>query len=286
MDLEQFLYKDHIEEELEFSKVYRYLDRYINEKTFAIADIQGVKSVKRNRTIWVFWMQGMENAPALVRKCYDSVCRNIPQGYDVILLTDKNLREYVSLPKFVWDKYEQGCITTTHLSDIIRVELLCTYGGCWVDATVFCSGPVPEYMVSGEMFLFQDSITEKLVIRMSSWWLCAERTNRLMHAVRNMLYDFWGQETDIHNYYLLHIMISRLLDGDAECKRIFNEMPYLNNSAPHILYGRLGREFNARDWEILRNNTPVHKLSYKQRFLRGDIDSYYQAFLEGRLTEK
>ncbi|MBD5492108.1 MAG: hypothetical protein HDR16_08350 [Lachnospiraceae bacterium] len=283
MDLEQFLYKDQIEKELEFSKVYRYLDKYINEKTFAIADIQNVNSVKQNKTIWIFWMQGMENAPALVRKCYESVCKNVPQGYDIILLTDKNLREYVSLPRFIWDKYEQGYITTTHLSDIIRVELLCTYGGCWVDATVFCSGPVPEYMVSGEMFLFQDSITEKLVIKMSSWWLCAEKTNRLMHAVRNMLYDFWEQETDIHNYFVLHIMISRLIDADAECKRIFNEIPYFNNSTPHILWRRLGREFKERDWEILRGNTPVHKLSYKKRFLRGDIDSFYQALMEGKL---
>lgn len=286
MDLEQFLYKDHIEEELEFSKVYRYLDRYIDEKIFSVADIQGVKSVKQNKTIWIFWMQGMENAPALVRTCYDSVRRNIPQGYDVILLTDKNLREYVSLPRFIWDKYEQGCISTAHLSDVIRVELLCTYGGCWVDATVFCSGSIPEYMVGGEMFLFKDTIMERLVIKMSNWWLCADKTNRLIHAMRNMLYAFWEQEKDVLNYYVFHIMISRLIDGDAECRRIFSEIPYLNNSTPHILYGRLGREFNERDWEILRSNTPVHKLSYKKRFLQGDIDSYYQAFLEGRLMGK
>lgn len=284
MDLEQFLYREHIEEELEFSKVYRYLNRYVNEKIFAVTDIQGMKSVKQNRTIWIFWMQGMENAPALVQKCYDSVCRNIPQGYDVILLTDQNLREYVSLPDFIWRKYEQGSITTTHLSDIIRIELLCTYGGCWVDATVFCSGPVPEYMVNGEMFLFKDTIMERLVIKMSSWWLCAEKTNRLTHAVRNMLYEFWKQENDIHNYYILHIMISRLVDEDAECGRIFYEIPYLSNSTPHILFGRLGREFCERDWEILKSNTPIHKLSYKWRFLQGDIDSYYQAFLEGRLS--
>lgn len=286
MELEQFLYREHIEEELEFSRVYRYLDKYLNEKIFEITEIPYLKPVKQNKTVWVFWMQGMENAPSLVRTCYDSVCRNIPQGYDVVLLSENNLKEYISLPQFIWDKYERGCISTTHLSDIIRIELLCTYGGCWVDATVFCSGPVPEYMVSGEMFLFKDTIMEKLVIKMSNWWLYAEKTNRLMHAMRNMLYAFWEQEEDVQNYYLFHIMMSRIVDADAECGRIFYEIPYVDNSTPHILFGRLGREFQKRDWEILRNNTPVHKLSYKWRFLRGDIDSYYQAFLQGRLSQR
>lgn len=283
MDIEQFVYKEHIAQELEFSKVYRYLDRYVREDIFTITDIKGKKAVRPNRTVWLFWMQGMENAPALIRKCCKSVQKHIPAGYDIVLLTEKNLREYVQLPEYIWKKYRQGYITTTHLSDIVRIELLCTYGGCWIDATVFCSGPIPECMLSGDLFLFKDTLMSRTVIKMSSWWMYADQKNRLIHAARNLLYSFWENETDIRNYYILHIIICKLAEEDTACRACFQRIPYFNNSTPHILYGRMGWEFNEKDWLILKNSTMVHKLSYKHKFLQGDIDNYYQALLEGKL---
>lgn len=283
MDLEQFLYKDHIEKQLAYSKVYRYLSRYIDKNTYLITDLKGKETVKCNQTIWVFWMQGMENAPSLIQKCYASVCKNKPDGFDPVLLSDENLREYIQLPEFIWGKYEQGYITTTHLSDIIRIELLCTYGGCWIDATVFCSGPIPEYMLSGEIFLFQDTIMSKIVTRMSSWWMYADKSNRLIHATRNVLHSFWEQEDEIHNYYLLHLIISKLVNEDRECNKMFGEMPYVYNGVPHLLFGKLGLKFQEKEWEFIKNSTMIHKLSYKKRYLRGDIYTFYQALMEGKL---
>ncbi len=37
------------------------------------------------------------------------------------------------------------------------------------------------------------------------------------------------------------------------------------NEMPHILFDRIGWEFNEDDWEILKDISRVHKLSYKQR---------------------
>ena len=34
---------------------------------------------------------------------------------------------------------DSGQITKTHLSDLLRLELLIRYGGTWIDATVFCT---------------------------------------------------------------------------------------------------------------------------------------------------
>lgn len=283
MDLEQFVHKDHIKEELEYSGVYYYLSRYVNGSTYTIADLPGKKSVKQNQTVWIFWMQGMDNAPKLIRKCYESVCRNVPEGFDIVLLTGINLREYIQLPEFIWEKYRKGYITTTHLSDIIRLELLCTYGGCWIDATVFCSEAIPAYMVSGDMFLFRDTIMQNVVTKMSSWWLYADKSNRLIHATRNLLYSFWEEENIIHNYYLLHIIMSKLVDEDTACRGIFSRIPYFNNGMAHILFGKLGTEFDEREWEIVKDISVIHKLSYKYKFLQGDIYNFYQALLDDKL---
>lgn len=84
-------------------------------------------------------MQGMENAPALVQKCYESLKINL-KDREIILITAQNRKEYAILPDYIEEKYRKGIITHTHFSDLLRVELLCKYGGTWIDSTVYCSG--------------------------------------------------------------------------------------------------------------------------------------------------
>ena len=105
---ERFVHKDLIERELAYSEAYRYLDRYVDSTVYARVRLPAKAPVKPNRTIWIFWMQGMEHAPRLVRICHDSICRNKPEGYDLIVLSAENLREYIELPEYIWDKYKKG----------------------------------------------------------------------------------------------------------------------------------------------------------------------------------
>lgn len=50
------------------------------------------ESVKRDvaRRIWFCWLQGMENAPELVKVCYESLCKNI-NDREIVVLTNENL---------------------------------------------------------------------------------------------------------------------------------------------------------------------------------------------------
>lgn len=284
--LEKFVHRNFIQQEFEFSELYMYLDKYkknearIQQKS----DLKKGESIKLNYTIWIFWQQGLENAPRLVQKCYESVCRNKPQEFEVILLTDRTLDEYVSLPDYIWDKYDKGYITTTHLSDIIRLELLCTYGGCWVDATVFCSDKIPWYMLTGDMFVLKlPSVLSDPVVKMSSWWMYSDKLNKLTHLTRQILSEYWQQETNIRNYFLLHIIMSKLIDEDLECRNIFNGIPYFNSGNAHVLQGKLGMEYNEEEWQIIKNASCVHKLTYKNKYIQGDIYNYYSALLANGL---
>lgn len=280
--LDKFIHKEFIEQELKFSELYQYLDRYrcIDVETLRGSNTKKNESIKENHTIWMYWKQGLENAPGLVQKCYKSVCRNIPRGFNIILLTEKTLGQYVDLPDYIWDKYKKGYITTTHLSDIIRLELLCMYGGCWIDATVFCSDTIPLYMLTGDMFMFKlPSVLSNPVLKMSSWWMFSNQSNRLVHLTKRMLYEYWQQERDIRNYFLLHIIMSKLIDEDWECRDIFNGIPYFNSGNAHVLQGKLGAEYKEEDWQIIKNASCVHKLTYKDKYLQGDIYNFYTALL-------
>lgn len=281
--LDNFVHRDYIEEELKHSEVYYYLDRYMNKTVLTIDDLTGNKSVKQNNAIWIFWLQGMENAPKIVQRCYESISRNKPDSFDIILLTKKNIDEYIQLPDYIWQKYEEHIITTTHLSDMIRLELLCTYGGCWVDATVFCSGMIPEYMLKSDMFLFKASVMDSPVIKMSSWWLCADKYNKILHAVRKMLYAYWKNENDLKNYFLLHITMSKIIDEDSSSSAIFRSIPYFYNGSAHILQGKLGMEYDEMEWGIVKSISSIHKLSYKRKYVQGDVYNYYMALLDGKL---
>ncbi|MBD5489853.1 MAG: capsular biosynthesis protein [Lachnospiraceae bacterium] len=284
--LDQFVHRDFIEQELGFSEVYKYLDLYLDfdwepvQKT----DIKRNKSVKLNRTIWIFWKQGMENAPLLVQKCYESVCRNKPQDFEIILLTDSNLNKYIDLPDYIQDKFEKGYMEIAHLSDVIRLELLHTYGGCWIDATVFCSGKIPEYMLKGDMFVFKlASVLTDPVLKLSNWWISADQTNRLIDLTRQALYKYWQSEVSVRNYFLFHIIMSKLIDENWECKDIFQRIPYFNSGHAHVLQGKLGAEYREEEWQTIKSTACVHKLTYKIRYLQGDIYNYYMALLANDL---
>ena len=81
--------------------------------------------------VWICWFQGINQAPALVQKCYQSVKENMADK-DVVLLTTENMFDYIQLPPFIVEKWKAGIITHTHMTDLMRLELLIRYGGLWL----------------------------------------------------------------------------------------------------------------------------------------------------------
>ena len=77
---------------------------------------------KKSDKVWVCWFQGMENAPDVVKKCYESLKENLI-GKEIILITSENMCEYVNMPEYIIDKWKNGQITNTHMTDLLRLEL-------------------------------------------------------------------------------------------------------------------------------------------------------------------
>lgn len=275
------IYGNPIKCELEYRRTYQYLSKYsINRKDESCFENE---SIRADKTIWICWLQGIKNAPDLVRICIESVKRNMPEDFDLVLLSGDNLYKYLKLPRYIYDKLHRGIITKTHFSDIIRAEILYLYGGCWVDATVYCSGKIPDYMLSGELFLFQWSVMDQSVLTISSWWIYAKKGSGLFRDIRNLLYNYWSKEQKLRNYYLFHIMFAKVVDGNSFYKSIIQSIPYFNNSTPHTLAARMPLPFNQQEWNIIKSQSDIHKLTYKNKILQGDIYNYYMALCDGKL---
>ena len=97
---------------------------------------------KRSKVIWFCWLQGLNEAPEIVRVCYHSLTRHLVkvQGYRLQVIDGKNWKEFVKLPEYVVRKWEKGRIPAANFSDLLRLELLIKYGGTWIDSTVLCTG--------------------------------------------------------------------------------------------------------------------------------------------------
>lgn len=229
--------------------------------------------------VWICWFQGMEQAPELVKKCYRSVRDNMPNK-EIILITSDNLKQYVQFPEYIIDKWEKGQITHTHMTDLLRLELLIRYGGLWLDATVFCSGNnIPDYMTDSDLFFFQclkpgrDGHTHIN----SSWLISAKTNNKILMAVRDLCYEYWKKHNSLIDYFLLHDFMAIVLEYYPEdCLKIVPR----DNATPHILYLRLFEKYDEKVWESVKVQTPFHKLSYKFKEGQEELeDTYYYELL-------
>lgn len=92
-----------------------------------------------NHTIWILWWQGMNNAPLLVKRCFESV-KYWLGDWNIVLLDKSNYSKYAELPDYVIDKFHRGIIPMAQFSDLVRLSILINRGGLWLDSTVFVSG--------------------------------------------------------------------------------------------------------------------------------------------------
>lgn len=242
-------------------RVYLYIKkRYWKEFDHIDSKIFKGKRESSNK-VWVCWFQGIEQAPLLVRRCYEQMKRNL-KNEEVVLITDENMDNYVQFPDYIMQKYRSGAITRTHLTDLLRLELLTRYGGTWIDSTVLCTGELPDYVTRPDLFFFR-TLKPGLdghSIGLSSWFMSAKSNNRLLVAVRELLYNYWRDNDRLIEYFLVHIFLQMAMEKYPE---EIAAMPKHCNSTPHILQLQLFEPYNEFLFNDICAQTPIHKLSYK-----------------------
>lgn len=211
--------------------------------------------------IWFCWLQGIENAPEIVKKCYASI-RQI-KGYQVVLITNDNIKDYIDLPEFINEKYKKGIIGNAHFSDIVRLELLIRHGGTWIDSTVFCSEKnVPDYYLESDLFVFRISKpgVDGHYVSSSNWFISAKKNNKILRLTRDLLYEYWKKHNSVIDYFIFHYFFELALEAYPEEER---RIPPVSSEAPHVLLLRLFDEYDEKIYGTIMNQTCFHKLTYK-----------------------
>ena len=229
-----------------------------------------------NKTIFWCWFQGFNNITKLGLSCLNSIKKNL-QGYNIIIINDTNINKYVNIPKYIMDKYKKGIFSPTHFSDILRLELLNTYGGTWIDSSVLIN-KFDKRFYDNILFFFGTKWEGECVG--SSWFITSEKNSPILKTTLDLLYEYWKENDKLYNYFLFHLFFKMACD---KYKDDYNKVLFISNRDPHILQSQLPNKFNKSFYDHILDISSVHKLTihkndneYKNNtFYSYIIDKYY-----------
>jgi len=141
------------------------------------------------KRIYSFWLQGADQAPEIVQfnwRCW----RQLNPDYELIVLDGEAAKNTLSdLPEHL-----QNLIPQTY-SDILRYHLLKTFGGIWVDATVFPVRPLSDWLPSAidgsDFFTFSFPDEHRLL---DNWFLVARPGSLVMERWFAAVLEYWSCE--------------------------------------------------------------------------------------------
>ena len=244
---------------------------------------------KMRNKIWVCWWQGLDNAPEIVKTCVESIKRNSGK-YEVLIITDENYKQYVKFPDWLEEKRKHGIISKTIYSDLLRLNLLSTYGGVWIDSTFFCTGKSFEHYM--QLPLWSIKRPDYLHCSIASGYfanysLGCSYENRWAYAViRDFLYNYWKHYDHLIDYLLTDYAIVLAQNHIKPLADLFMQIPP-NNPYCDELWKVLGQPYDPNVWKLISKNTFLYKLTWKQYFPKeiNGKPTFYGLLINGTLNQ-
>lgn len=250
-------------------KSYHWLEKkFANEvRKLPVSQIKIEEKTAQNNYVWICWLQGMENAPQVVRECYQSIQYWI-HDKKIVVITADNFDEYVSFPEYIVEKWKKGIISNTHFSDLLRLELLIRYGGLWLDATTMMTGPLPEYITESDFFVYHNGWMDMEMIDIGNWLIYSKKNYcKLLIDTRDLLYKYWKNYNYSRNYFIFHMFFRMACNRNPD---LWEKVPYFNQLDNHLLMRELNKIYNPIRIRYIKSITTVHKLTYKLTEMQDD----------------
>lgn len=227
--------------------------------------------------IWIFWWQGINNAPFIVKKCIESIKKYYPE-YQINVIDKFNISNFLEINPIIMDKMKNRNITYTHFSDIVRMKLLCLYGGCWMDATIFITRKVKLNAPVVTLHLDEHDENNKKMISKGKWcgFFLGGTDNYIYKFVNDFFEEYWKKEELLIDYFLIDYVIELGYRNIPHIKKLIDNVPY-NNIGVFELQRNLNKDYDIAYYNKLCENSSVHKLSYKEAIYEGkERNTFYK----------
>lgn len=248
-------------------------------------------NVNNNKVpIWCCWWQGVDNMPELVRMCHERLKQVIPvDKAELHIITIDNYKNYVDIPKHILKKFEDGIVTMTTMSDVLRFSLLERYGGYWLDATVFFTDNIPEEYFTREFYCQKMTNRPENVKREAckcNWCgfsMHGEKGNIIFRYMVDAFSQWWSKYDSIIDYVLIDYM---LMSGYRNIPAITEIIDTVENNNEDIfeMYKYLNEPYSEELLKKFTDKNVMHKLTYKMDLKKTTVDG--QITLYGYLLNK
>ena len=226
------------------------------------ADASYERSSSDDEKIFTLWFQGEDSAPDIVKKCFQTIRERY--GDRFVVLTDKNLHEYIELPSYIMQKWQEKKIVPANFSDLVRIELLYQHGGYWFDATDFLTGMIPRDIVDSSFFMYVTSDVYFPHMFVQTCFMRAMKKDPLMGMWRTLVHEYWKNEEMACEYFLVHMLLKLLVANNSNARMLFEKMPKKTMDATHVLWNKIGNEpFDENKYKEMCSKAFFQKCSYK-----------------------
>lgn len=209
--------------------------------------------------IFVFWYQGLEAAPPIVKACIQSIQRHAGT-HKVNVLDKDSYRQFVTLPEHIEEKFNKGLIGNAHFSDVIRFNILNRHGGLWIDATCYVTQPLPESIFTSEFFSLKDAYTS-LPQRWTSFFIGGAAHNIIAENMCAFYDRYWREHDEAFTYLFLDYQIMAYQADCPEIDALIESTP--DGTAPFVMMPHLADPYDEKAFDEMCQSFYVQKLSYR-----------------------
>lgn len=223
------------------------------------------------KKIWIYWQQGWQNAPILVKQCRESWERLNPE-FEIHALDDESISRYVDIERVL--DFSRRDLTVQKKAALLRLALLARYGGVWADATVMCGLPLGQWIddhCESRFFAFRNPGKDRM---MANWFIAAEPQSVILRRLYRSFLRFytdnyffnqgtvvgekllahfsgrWNASAEstvkwhgwfarkvlrVYPYFIFHYTFNKLILEDPECAEEWKVAKPLSAGPPHRL---------------------------------------------------
>lgn len=226
-----------------------------------------IKTAESNQYLWLFWWQGLQDAPELVKKCISSIQASSPLNKQVIILDKYNYMQWLKVNPLIIRKVESGLITLTHFSDILRMGLLSQYGGLWVDATIYAGRPIPVSIWEKEFYSNHTPVIGDHFVSKGEWsgFLIGGCNLKLFKFCYAIFEQYWINHNYLIDYFFLDYCIKLATIYFKDINDIIHESD--NNDKIYQLQSIMNLPYEDSIYRKTLKDNLFHKLNRKETFL-------------------
>lgn len=222
------------------------------------------------KKVWIYWEQGEDNAPIIVKNCIESWIKHNPD-WEITIIDSESLSQFLEMPSL------PECLPVRYYANLLRLKLLNKYGGVWADATTYCHRPLNDWLpllaYSG-LFMFRNPGPDRLI---ENWFIASTPENLLIKAWENALSTYYNKQTKVHpTYFLAFYLFQWILEKNSLLKSEFDKASGLNAGPTFIMKSVMNSRTNIDQFlKHIKIGLPVSKLDWRTELTDEQVNNFF-----------